>query len=219
MSQDTLRHTVTERSHEGQMVRKPAKLIRILAVSDIPPKATCKWDHKPGVDPPRGCHVRLDQQRELVAWKAQKLLVGKVGLGTDWAPLIDWKCNIKDTDEDLLQRSECETVLHRLANEFGFRYVQVFAAPHEAMQVWDVIKDEDGKYHQNLWAADLHITVRFGFGPDHCSVHGHIFLAKDSDGILDLMPIGMRKHVFNNDARVVQLWHWVNKDSARIEGT
>ncbi|RYP18247.1 hypothetical protein DL765_004046 [Monosporascus sp. GIB2] len=200
----------------GQEVRQHIvpEPIKNLAVSDTPPYISKAWNHEPGLAPPRGCHVKLDEKRELISWENKQLLVESVGLGADWAPSIEWKSNLNDLEEDVSAQYQCELVLQRLAVKFGFRYVQVYAVPHRTMAVWDRDPDEaDGRFYQRLWPADNHITVRFGFGPDHCSVHGHIFLAGASDGMLDVMPEGMRKHVFYGDDRVVQLWYWSKSDA------
>ncbi|RYP56734.1 hypothetical protein DL769_009874 [Monosporascus sp. CRB-8-3] len=139
-----------------------------------------------GYGPSGGPNIRrpcskLDEKRELITLENKQLKIENVGLGADWAPFIEWKCNLTDLEEDAYVQYQCEMVLQRLAVKFGFRYVQVYAPPHRTMAVWDRKGDKDGKHHQRLWPADYHITVRFGFGPDHCSVHGHVFLAEDDD--------------------------------------
>lgn len=150
------------------------------------------------------------------AWETQKLLIGNIGLGSDWAPNIEWKCKLDDTNEHLCQQYECEILLQRPATQLGFRYVQVTSASHSTMKVCDKYVDGNGRYLQQLWVANWHITVRFGFSPDYCSVHGHVFLAKDTDGILGELPDGTRKHVFDYNDRVLQSWNWVNSDAYRM---
>ncbi|RYP22482.1 hypothetical protein DL766_007719 [Monosporascus sp. MC13-8B] len=140
------------------------------------------WNHEHSLAPPRGCHVKLDEKQELISWENKQLRVENVGLGADWAPSIEWKSNLNDLAEDVSAQYQCELVLQRLGVKFGFRYVQVYAVPHRTMAVWDRDRDEaDGRFYQRLWPAGNHITVRFGFGPDHCSVHGHIFLTEAGD--------------------------------------
>lgn len=182
-----------------------ARPLEILAVSETAPSASRAWTPRTILPPER--HIHPD---DWSGWETQKTSTGKVEVGKSQTPTIYWDCKPKENEES--QVYECEAVLRKLAGEFGFCYVQVLATPQTAMPVWSMEVQPDGKYHQVLWSADLHIPVRFGLAPDHCEVEGNIFLAKDKNGKLDVMLPGMRKDVVNNDDRVVQLWHWSNSD-------
>lgn len=131
---------------------------------------------------PQGGYAQPDEQRELFAWEAQEFSFITIELGIDWAPIIEWKEGLTNNEGNTFSRYECEMVLHRLATQFGFSFVQVTEAPNNTAIVWTPEPDREGKYHQDLWQADYHVTTMFGFGPDHCSVHGHIYLARDDTG-------------------------------------
>ena len=189
--------------------------LKIVGVANTVQCENPKWNYVPGTTPPQGGPIDPYDRRESITFNpGRQGFTGGIRLGSGWPPVIDWKCMpMRSDDQNLLKMHECELVLHRLATEAGFLYVQVLTLPCRTTNVWDEAMQPDGKYHLKLRSSDLHITVRFGTAPDHCSVYGNIFLAENELGMLDVMPDGMRKHVFRGDDRVLQFWYWVDGDA------
>ena len=118
----------------GPTSTKPI-LIRTLAVADTLPKTSRPWTYVPGMPLPQGGYAQPDEQRGLFAWEAQEFSYITIELGIDWAPIIEWKEGLTDNEGNTFSRYEYEMVLHRLATQFGFSFVQVAEAPNNTATV------------------------------------------------------------------------------------
>ncbi|KAI1077786.1 hypothetical protein F5B20DRAFT_592511 [Whalleya microplaca] len=148
----------------------------------------------------------MEPWRDQATQETQDMILEKCGLGTLNLPLIQWCCNIDESD--VLIKYECEATFTHLARKFECTHVYITRPWYKTIQAWNSeIRDSTG-VHWEWCKADKQLTVRFATADSQCNITAHVYLAPDFDSILQIMQEDRVDFTVGYDDRVLQVWTW-----------